>query len=65
MSPENMAADFGTSLPFTHAAPFVYNIADAVSPASVTCAGSRIASKQHSADLNDDMGSDRSRISEF
>ena len=47
MSPANTAADFGTSLPFNQAAPFVYNMADAVSPASITCAGNRIASKQH------------------
>src|SRR5258708_25821977 len=52
MSPENTAADFGTSLPFSQAAPFVYNMADAVSPASITCAGNRINSKQHTADRN-------------
>src|SRR5229473_5516317 len=65
MSPANTAADFGTSLPFSQAAPFVYNMADAVSPASITCAGNTIASKQHTADRNadSDMGSDHSRIS--
>jgi hypothetical protein len=67
MSPENTAADFGTSLPFNQAAPFVYNMADAVSPASMICAGKRIASKQHTADRNADcdMGSDHSCISGF
>jgi hypothetical protein len=65
MSPENTAADFGTSLPFNQAAPFVYNMAEAVSPASITCAGNRIASRQHTADRSLDMGSDRSQISEF
>src|SRR5260370_33551477 len=50
MSPANTAADFGTSLPFNQAAPLVYSMADAVSPASITCAGNRIASKQHTAD---------------
>jgi hypothetical protein len=65
MSPENKAADFGTSLPFNQAAPFVYNMADAVSPASIVCAGNRIASKQHIAhrSLDSDMGSDHSNIS--
>src|SRR5208283_2374278 len=64
-SPENTATDFGTSLPFNQAAPFVYNIDDAVSPASISCAGNRIASKQHTADrsLDCDMGSDHSRTS--
>jgi len=63
MSPENTAADFGTSLPFNHAEPFVYSMADAVSPASIICAGNRIASKQHTADrsADSDMGSDHSR----
>src|SRR5208282_2909627 len=67
ISPENTAADFGTSLPFNQAAPFVYNMADAVSPASMTCAGNRIASKQHTADrsLDSDMGPDLSQISGF
>jgi len=39
----------------------VYNMADAVSPASIICAGNRIASKQHTADRNADcdMGSDQ------
>src|ERR1019366_1755244 len=62
MSPENTAADFGTSLPFNQAAPFVYNMADAVSPASIICAGNRIASKQHTAhrNLESDIGSDHS-----
>src|SRR5260370_41579266 len=54
MPPETPAADFGTSLPFSQAAPFVYNMADAVSPASITCAGNRINSKQHTADRNAD-----------
>src|SRR5713226_8227618 len=54
MSPENTAADFGTSLPFSQAAPFVYSMADAVSPASIICAGNRINSKQHTADRNAD-----------
>src|SRR5271157_1117158 len=62
MSPENTATDFGTSLPFNQASPFVYNMADAVSPASIICAGNAIASKQHTADRNADcdMGSDHS-----
>jgi hypothetical protein len=53
-SPENTAADFGTSLPFNQAAPFVYNMAEAVSPASITWAGNKIDKKQHTADRNAD-----------
>jgi hypothetical protein len=65
MSPENTAADFGTSLPFNQAAPLIYSIAAAVSPASIICAGNIAASKQHTADRNADcdMGSDHSRFS--
>ncbi len=53
-SPEKTAADFGTSLPFNQAGPFVYNMADVVSAASIICAGNTIASKQHTADRNAD-----------
>src|ERR1700722_19932864 len=55
-SPEKTAADFGTSLPFNQAAPLVYSMADAVSPANITCAGNRIANKQQTADRNADRG---------
>ena len=54
MSPENTAADFGTSLPFNQAEPFVYNMADAVSPANMICAGKTNINKQHTADRNAD-----------
>jgi hypothetical protein len=54
MSPENTAADFGTSLPFNQAAPFVYSMADAVSPATIICAGNTTASKQHTAERSAD-----------
>src|ERR1039458_7028121 len=66
-SPAKTAADFGTSLPFNQAAPFVYNMAVAVSPASIIWTGNTTASKQHTADRNADcdMGSDHSRISGF
>jgi hypothetical protein len=65
MSPLNTAADFGTSLPFNQAAPFVYNMAAAVSAANINCAGNTTTSKQHRADRNADcdMGSDHSRNS--
>ncbi len=65
MSPVKTAADFGASLPFNHAAPLVYNMADAVSPASIVCAGNRIASAQHTTDLNadSDIASDNSGVS--
>src|SRR5271157_5924469 len=53
MSPENMAADFGTTLPFTQADPVVYSMADADSPASIR-AGNTHASRQHTADRNSD-----------
>src|SRR5271165_6618381 len=53
-SPEKTAADFGTSLPFSQAGPFVYNIAVGVSPARAICAGNTIASKQHTTDRNAD-----------
>jgi hypothetical protein len=65
MSPVNTAADLGASLPFNHAVPLVYNMADAVSPANIICAGNRIASTQHTTDLNadSDIASDSSGIS--
>ncbi len=53
-SPEYNAADFGTALPFNHAEPAVYNIADAASSPSI-CAGNRKASKQHKADRSADV----------
>src|SRR5208282_6282142 len=59
-SPANSATDLGASLPFTQAAPVVYNMADGVSPASIICAGNTIASKQHTTDRNAD--SDMIRI---
>src|ERR1039458_7368065 len=57
-SPENMAADFGTTLPFTQAEPVVYNIADADSHASI-CAGNRHASRQHTAARSSDRDMSR------
>src|ERR1039457_1680083 len=62
-SPENTAADFGTSLPFNQAEPVVYNIAEAVSPPSI-CAGNRNTSQQHIADrsFDCDMSRDDSRM---
>jgi len=49
ISPENMAAVFGTVLPFTHAEPLVYKIAEGVSPADIS-AGKTTASNQHMAE---------------
>jgi hypothetical protein len=67
ISPENTAADLGTSLPFNQAAPFVYNMAVAVSPASIACTGNRIDNKQHTTDRNliSDIGPDHSHCSEL
>ena len=56
-SPEYTAADLGTALPFNHAEPAVYNIADAASSPSI-CAGNEKASKQHKADRSADVDVD-------
>src|SRR6266496_955796 len=49
-SPEKTAADLGTVLPFSQAAPFVYSMAEAESAAS-NCIGNSMASRQLSKDL--------------
>src|SRR5580700_8587031 len=53
-SPVNTAADFGTSLPFNQAEPLVYNMAAAVSAASIICAGNTRTIKQHRAERKAD-----------
>ena len=62
-SPEKTAADLGTCVPFNHAGPAVYNMAEAVS-SPIICKGNKNASKQQTIGrkADDDMTGNGSRM---